>query len=458
VKPKSPTVRPMKKRSNLSMFLLPTLLVSALFLLLMSCTRSIRDQGPDRGPYRSSLREGFLKTSGSIAFTGTDGNIYVLDVASGKGIQLTNDAAPGADRRVDYRYPAWSFDGSKLAFIGYRLLDDGDVESTLYVSDPADRGVASILTSRKISPFYLYWSPDAKRISFLSTSGGGDQLLLFVIGADGGEPEVVDSGQPLYWSWRKDGSSILTHTGGSALEQREKALIKRFDLSTADREGVALYYFPALFQAPEHSPDGEALLIAASMYGLQSTLVLATRDGEPQQLITDWQGPLSFSWSPKGNRIAFITGQASPIGGIIGTLNILGMADDAAEAAYKAAQGIFAYFWSPDGKKIALFEPTIVGGPSVRPILMLNVSILFVESGELWYRTSILPTPSFLGQVVPFFDQYQRSHTIWSPDSTHIVVSGFTADKRPGIFVVPADGEAPPQLVAFGHFPFWSWQ
>ena len=63
-----------------------------------------------------------------------------------------------------------------------------------------------------------------------------------------------------------------------------------------------------------------------------------------------------------------------------------------------------------------------------------------------------------LGRVVPVFDQYQRSHTIWSPDSTHIVVNGVTADNRPGIFVVSADGETPPRLVALGTLPFWSWQ
>jgi Tol biopolymer transport system component len=446
-------VRFFKKTEHPRTLLLLPFMASA-FILLLSCTRSVRDLSEEAVPTQRGLRE----VSGSIAFTGTDGNIYVLDAESGKRVRLTDDAAHGIDRRIDYRYPAWSFDGGKLAFIGYRLLEDGDVESTLYVSDISDRGVHSILTSRSISPFYLYWSPDAERISFLSSSSGGDELHLMVIRAVGGEPEMVDTGQPLFWSWRSDGSSILTHTGGSALEQRDKALIKSFDLSTGSRVGVPLYYFPALFQAPEHSPDGEALLIAASMHGLQSTLVLASRDGEPEQLIADWQGPLAFSWSPRGNRIAFVRGQPSPIGGIIGTLNIVSLSDESGKAAYEAAQGVFAYFWSPDGKKIALFEPTIVRGPAERPILMLNVSILFVETGQLWYRTSILPTPPFLGQVMPFFDQYQRSHTIWSPDSTHIVLNGMTRDNQPGIFVVPADGEAPPQLVALGTLPFWSWQ
>ena len=441
----------MKRGSHPPVLLLFSLLISGLLLTaLASCTRSVRETGPLIGTT--------VKASGSIAFTGTDGNIYVLGVSSGRGFKLTDDAYTGNDGQTSYHYPAWSFRGGKLAFIGYRRLDGEEVESTLYVADHPGDTVRPVLTTVNTSPFYLYWSPDSESISFLSSSAEGNDLLLQVIPADGGEPVVVDAGQPLYWSWRSDSASILTHTGGSVLEQADKAYIKRFDLSIDDPEGVPLNYFPAFFQAPEHSPDGEALLIAASMYRTQSTLVLAERDGEPRQLITEWQGPLSFSWSPAGNRIAFITGKQSPIGGIIGTLNILGSARDNEESSYRASSAVFTYFWSPDGEKIALFEPTVVSGPSARRVLMLNVSILFVESGELWYRTSIVPTPSFLGRVVPFFDQYQRSHTIWSPDSTHIVVNGMTAANRPGVFVVPAEGEGPPQLLAYGTLPFWSRQ
>jgi len=434
--------------ASLIRFLFPTALAAA--LILSSCTRSVQKEGPVSGTA--------VPAPGSIAYSGTDGNIYVIDAAGGTIHQVTQNAKSSTDRDTEYLYPAWSFDGQRLAYVGYSPQKDGRIESTLYVSDRKGKRPSPILKSMDISPFYLYWSPDSNSISFLSSSSSRDDLVMQIIKVEGGNPVAVEAGQPLYWSWRMDSNTILTHSGGSALEQPDKAVIKLYDLTSEDREGTTLNYFPALFQAPEQSPDGEALLIAAEMYRRQSTLVLASSDGEPRQLITDWRGPLSFSWSPVGDRIAYITGVMSPIGGIIGTLYILGMAEDTEKISYEVPAKVFTYFWSPDGSKIALFEPAIVPVPSEKQMLLLNVSILDVESGEVKSLLSVRPTRAFLGQVVPFFDQYQRSHTIWSPDSTHIVVNGVTGDDRPGIFVVPVEDGGTPQLLAYGIFPFWSWR
>jgi Tol biopolymer transport system component len=430
------------------MFLVPMLVLP---LLLASCTRSVRQGGPATGAA--------IPASGYIAFTGTDGNIYVIDAAWGKTVRLTGNSSPTGEQRTEYHYPSWSFDGRKLAFVGYTARDDGGVQTTLHVSDTSDNRVKTIMKSMSVSPFYIYWSPDSNRISYLSLAPGAEGLIMQVIPASGGSPVSVDAGQPIYWSWAIDSQSILTHTGGSTQEQPDDAAIKLFDLSATGGGDITLNYFPAFFQAPEHSPDGEQLLIAAEMYRQQSTLVLASRDGEPQQLIVDWSGPLSFSWAPGGEKIAYITGEVSPIGGLIGTLNILAMDGIAREAPVRLPSSrVFAYFWSPDGTKIALFEPAILSAPDERQILVLNVSVLNVESGRLNYLLSIRPTRAFLGQVIPFYDQYQRSHTIWSPDSSHIVVNGVTEDNRPGIFAVDADGEGKPQLLAYGISPFWSWK
>jgi Tol biopolymer transport system component len=420
-------------------------------IILESCTRSVQ---------RNEFGLGApVPTSGFIAFTGTDRNIYIIDAAQGTTVQVTGDTSQRGDQRTEYHYPSWSFDGQKLAFIGYTAQEDGQVESTLHVADTRGKGMDTIMKSMEVSPFYIYWSPDSNSISYLGSESGTSGLIMQVVLATGGNAESIDAGQPLYWSWGIDSKTILTHTGGSVQDQSDAAAIKLFNLTAKQGEDVTLNYFPAFFQAPEYSPDGEQLLIAAEMYREQSTLVLASREGEPQQLIVDWGGPLSFSWSPGGQKIAYITGRVSPIGGLIGKLNIISMDGIAKEAPVRLpSNSVFAYFWSPDGEKIALFEPALLSTFDERQILVLNVSVLTVESGRLNYLLSIRPTREFLGQVVPFYDQYQRSHTIWSPDSSHIVVNGITEDNRPGIFVVNVDGEGNPQLLAHGIFPFWSWK
>ena len=440
--------KPSRQKQRSGLFIAASLLI---LLILVSCTRTVQ----------TGTREG--KSSGSklgyIAFTGTDGNIYVLNPVKGKTYQLTDDASPDRANRREYRYPSWSFDGEMLAFVGYQADSAGNIKSTLYISDIKGSAHTSLLTTGETAPFYLYWSPDSRSISFLSTLYGANDLLLQVLPATGGAPSFIDMGQPFYWSWSADSSTILTHSGGSLAEQPEKAAIKLFNLTAKGNAGTTLNYFPAFFQAPAYSPDGNRLLIAAEMLQRHSTLVMAHNDGEPEDLLVDWQGTLTFSWSPDGHRIAYVTGRRSPIGGSIGTLNILNMGKNAERSNYQVrSSNVLAFFWSPDSTKIVYFEPRVFTAEDDRELLVLAVSVLNVEDGTVQPLTIIRPTRAFLGQVIPFYDQYQRSHTIWSPDSRQIVVNSITEDNRPGIYAVSMEGDGSPRFLAYGIFPFWSWQ
>ena len=50
-------------------------------------------------------------------------------------------------------------------------------------------------------PIYLYWSPDGKQLSFLTSDTRGGPLALHIVPIDGGAEKVIDTGQPYYWSW-----------------------------------------------------------------------------------------------------------------------------------------------------------------------------------------------------------------------------------------------------------------
>jgi len=66
----------------------------------------------------------------------------------------------------------------------------------------------------------LAWSPDSKRIAFLSRSARFTQLNLFVIDAAGGTPRNLTSGwryEPDSYNWRPDGSIVMNASvGGSS--------------------------------------------------------------------------------------------------------------------------------------------------------------------------------------------------------------------------------------------------
>jgi Tol biopolymer transport system component len=141
------------------------------------------------------------------------------------------------------------------------------------------------------------------------------------------------------------------------------------------------------------------------------------------------------------------------------------------ERPKEVARGsILAFFWSPDSRKIATLGigtgnpgglSMKTGGQIINVAqksqgVSLDVQVIDLASGKSNHAASFSPTDSFQ-QILPFFDQYQRSGTIWSPDSQQLVLSGVDQNSHPGIYVVNADGGTA-RKIADGDFAFWSWK
>jgi Tol biopolymer transport system component len=90
------------------------------------------------------------------------------------------------------------------------------------------------------------------------------------------------------------------------------------------------------------------------------------------------------------------------------------------------------------------------------PKIHLAVQVYDLASGESRQVAAFVPTESFL-QVLPYYDQYQRSGTLWSPDSRNLVLAGVDANGQETIFVANADG-SPSRKIADGDLAFWSWK
>ena len=124
---------------------------------------------------------------------------------------------------------------------------------------------------------------------------------------------------------------------------------------------------------------------------------------------------------------------------------------------------ILAFFWSPDSRKIAYLsieenEPgeTSLIQAQADPGIQLAVRVYDLSNGESKYVTTFSPTESFQS-ILPFYDQYQRSGTIWSPDSQELVISGMDEGGNAGIYVVSADG-GDSRKIADGDLAFWAWK
>ena len=91
-------------------------------------------------------------------------------------------------------------------------------------------------------------------------------------------------------------------------------------------------------------------------------------------------------------------------------------------------------FWSPDGRKLLLLEPTDREG---------GVEVVVAEGGEQSSLGAITLPTSLVTETLQFFDQYAQSWQMWSPDSSAVVLPG-TIDEETGIWVFSAGGEPGP--------------
>jgi hypothetical protein len=147
--------------------------------------------------------------------------------------------------------------------------------------------------------------------------------------------------------------------------------------------------------------------------------------------------------------------------GVIGDLNILNTETDETVLAGKNA---VAFYWSPNGEKLAYFVPFLTkdsangssSGSSTQK-LVLQLNMFDVKTGESKELFTYQPTDQFR-TTLPYFDQYQQSNTIWSPDNNNLVLSFLDQDGKPGIAIVAASGQLQPRILAEGYLAFWSWK
>ncbi len=400
---------------------------------------------------------------GLVAFLGQDGNVYIYNPNSEQSFAITTDAQPvlgSGENIILYRYPAWSHDGRFLAFVSVRA-GTGDDGTALLVSEPGSTAPADlqeIFFSRSETPFYLYWAPDSASLTFLGSSQNSPSLLMRRAFLDGSVALILDSGQPYYWHWSPDASQILVHEGGS---QRDNPAARLSLLEPDTGESSRLELAPYRFQAPTWAPDGESFLAVVGKDGNEGELARFSGEGKLLQSLLDVEGQADFSLSPDGTLIA--VHPRTTLGGVLGPLQMLDA--ETGESIWNSNDdNVVAYFWSPDGKRLAFFH--LDTGESLDALVSINtqqgravvvLSVLQLESNQVRRLAGFEPTLDFL-EIVPFIDQYHHSLTIWAPDSSQLVFTGVDERGEDAVWLVSADGGQPPQRVFEGSLAIWSWR
>jgi len=440
-------------------------LLGGLALGLASCAGGGLPQTSDNRIQQQPIAAMLERKSGRIVYMGNDGNIYVTDQGGVNRTAITADALLTDQFYHVYRAPTWSPDGEQIAFVG----ESGSIEEgtfnpsnvVLYTVSREGGILTEAYNSDKSTTYYLYWSPDGRYVSFLSADV--NDLTAFdlqAVASDGsGSPFVLDSarGAPIYHSWAPDGESVLVHLdtapSGGALSTLE--------LTTAEARPEQLPYSPAVFQAPAWSPDGNLMLFATTGGGDQDQLVVTNAQGQEARVITEYAGRVAFGWSPDGRYVTYITSEDSPAaggsGGISGSLHLYDLQRNET-TTLREDQDAVAFFWSPNSNRLAYFTQRVVEVEETgERALILGLNITPARGGESRELLQFLPPPGFL-DMLRFFDQYQHSTTIWSPDSQNLVIAMFDDQGRPVIVVMHASGSLEPRGIAEGTLAFWSWK
>jgi len=428
-------------------------------LLIASCLP--RDMQVPQSPLLSTLE----RKAGLISYMGIDGNMYVSDQAGGNLKQLTEDAVIPETQGAPvlyYQYPTWSRDGSQLAFMGISANEE-QTRSKVIVANMDDDSINEIYTSESEHPIYLNWSPDNTNLSFISTTVSGQNMILQSVPSTGGERTILDTGSPYYWSWAPDGSVMIVHAGGAAASAPQHLAFLSVDPAAETVTEQGLESTPASFQAPAWSPDGSRIALARTS-DEKNEIIVTDAAGENPQSVGTFTNKTAFAWSSDGTRLAYIDGEQALDAGSIGPLHVVDM--ETSEETVKEGN-VVGFFWSPSGEELAYFillQAQAEGNSSgesggttqATPQYLLNLQVLDVTSGESRDLFTYRPTQQFLG-ILPYFDQYHQSATIWSPDNNNLVLS-FLGEAGPGIAVVAASGTLEPRILAQGYLAFWSWE
>jgi Tol biopolymer transport system component len=255
------------------------LALAVAILLLAGCGGSSRKGPPD------------------LVFVSTRDGDYALfgvDAAGKHERRLTKDKGdPSTPQGLFYQLePAWSPDGSRIAFTSRR---DGREHVYVVTADGKD---TRRLTDSTMDDDHPSWSPDGKRIVFAREGA------LFAIPSAGGTARRVGRGfgEARDPAWSPDGKLIAYDYREPGTPVRE-VYVMHAD-GTARRQVTRLGNVSAV---PAWSPDGRRLAFQSNAQGGHFEIYSIGLDGKGLRRITTSPSSDTFepAWSPDGKLLAF---------------------------------------------------------------------------------------------------------------------------------------------------------
>jgi TolB protein len=303
--------------------------------------------------------------------------IWVMDRDGSHQTRLLPATQPG----VDYSLPAWSPDGSRIAFTRWQNAPgvasneaSNQQSSSIWTMRADGSDLRLVIDGAPGADWAPAWSRDGATIAYTSTPNGpstaggsgteGEPLPnvppsgqvgpppvvprgdIWVVGADGAHPVQLtrDPSNEIAPAWSPDGSQIAfvsDRTGGDQI----------WAMGSDGSAPRQLTHGPGLDESPAWSPDGRRIAFASDRAGSWDIWVMDADGAHPTRLTEDPAQDWVPAWTPDGTEIVFTSDRS-------GEPEIWSMAADGSDprdlsASPERVDGQWSVSVSPDGRRLA---------------------------------------------------------------------------------------------------------
>jgi TolB protein len=285
-----------------------------------------------------------------IAFTAALRGPYGIAAVAPRGGQPIRLSAPYRRTRRTDLAPAWSPDGTRIAFRAYLERDarSGGAAYHVHVMEADGRGVVNLTRRHFPEAGEFDWAPDGRRLVVDVWNERIDRHRLHVIAADGGEPRRLTGGDDFGPRWSPDGSTIVFNrfTRGG-----------RSGLYAIAPDGTRLRRLAARGSGPAWSPDGSRLAYVSGFRPF-AIYLMYPQGGARVRLTTQPGEPGSLAWSPDGSAIAYDAYRP----GRGRDIHLVETATGRSRRLTSDRGDEVSPVWSPDGRTIAFEHSPVDGG------------------------------------------------------------------------------------------------